>query len=207
MSDGQLQMTGSHLRVIDGQGEVDEDSVAIPSGEAVLLDRIKHLGWELAAAKGQIAKMRAADPQAETIKVILEYWRTKTNHPKAQIPLDGSRAKAVKKMLKMYSQEQLLSVIDAVAARPYMGYGQRFCCPGEGRQRRDDIELIFRDESHVEQLLAVAADEEHEAYRRWLHGVLKEHPQLIPALAVLAVMPPHGDVIAAAAIWARDRSL
>lgn len=64
-------------------------------------------------------------------------------------------------MLRVYEPDQLMAVIDAVAAFPFMGdYGKRFTDPAPGRTRRDSVELIFRDEKHVEDLLALGAANE-----------------------------------------------
>lgn len=194
-----------HLRVINDHGELDEDSVAIPTREEALVEEIVELRRKLSAARGQITRLSKIDPEADKITRILERWQEKL-HPKAQVPLDGSRAKATKKMLAIYTEEQLLAAIDNAAARPWMGaFGERFCCPGPGRKLRDELEMLFRDERHVDELLVLRADEDHLAYRRWLRDLLAEHPKLVPALGLLAVRPPHGDVLAAAAVWARSQ--
>lgn len=193
----------SDRRVIDGQGELDLDSVAIPTAEAILLERIKKLGWELAAAKAENTKLRAVDPQAAVVRGRLERWQRKC-HPKAKIPVEGKRWKIVKaRLADGYTPEQLDAVIDVAAALPFEQFGRRYCEAGPGRVRRDDITFVFADETRVDRLLTLTDDDEHESYRRWLHGLLTEHPKLVPVLALLAVRPPHGEVLAAAAVWAR----
>lgn len=196
------------LRVIDGNGEIDEGASVLPGDYALLVDlNAKHLRT-IAALKGEITKLRRVDPQAETITEILDYWRTRTRHPKACIPLDGSRAKVTKARLADFTPDELKRAIDAAAERPWMGgFGERFCEAGPGRKRRDELELLFRDERHVEDLLALAeGDGPHRAYRRFVHDLCKRDKLVTACLAMLAEHEPHGEVLAAAAVWARSQS-
>jgi hypothetical protein len=201
-------VTGApNLRVITGEGEIAEDLTAIPSDEAVLVERLKKAGREIAALKGQIARLAAADPNAETVTALLQHWQKTCGHPRAKIPLDGVRADAARKMLKAkYTPEQLRFVIDVAAEQPWMGdYGQRFTEPGDGRKRRDELTLLFRDEKHVEDLirLGTGANTLRE-YRRFVHRLVQEHPKLVTALALLAAREPvRGEVLASAAMWAK----
>lgn len=198
-------MSAHKLRVIDGHGELDESSVAIPSREHELLETIVDLRRKLTAAKGEITKLRKVDPQAETITEVLEYWRSKTGHRRAQIPLDGSRAKVVKARLANFKPEQLRAAIDAAADYPFMGeFGQRFDEPGKGRKRRDEIELLLRDERHVEDLIALGErDRPFREYALFVRDLCRWDPAIMCALAALGDEEPHGEVLARAARWAR----
>lgn len=201
----------AHLRVIDGQGEVAEDLTPIPTEVACLVDEVVDLRRKISALKGELTKLRKADPDAEMVMGLLEYWKRvcKNDHPRVKIPVDGVRWEKTKaRLAEGRTPEQLREVIDACAAMPFMGeYGERFCCAGKGRKRKDELTLIFRDERHVEDLLELgrqggcAAD--HEAYRAWLHGECKSKPELVRALAHLAFREPHGEILVAAACWAR----
>lgn len=196
--------------VVDGNGELDDDALILPGDVANLFNRNKRLEREIAALKAQITKLRAVDPDAETIGDILVYWKQECGHPRAQIPLDGKRAESVKAMLKLYPPETLRLAIDVVARVPWMGdYGQRYCEPGPGRKRKDDPTIIFRNEVTVERILRIALDEhvaaDHGVYRAWLHEQCQCKPGLVKALAFLAERPPHGAVIAAAAVWAKTQ--
>lgn len=197
------------LRVITGDGELAGDLTAIPSDEAVLVERLKKAGREIAALKGQIARLVAVDPNADTVTALLQHWQKTCGHPRAKIPLDGVRADAIRKMLKAkYTPEQLRAVIDAAAEQPWMGdYGQRHPTPGEGRKRRDELTLICRDEKHVEDLLRLGTGANTlREYRRFLHRLVQEHPRLITALALLAAREPvRGEVLASAAMWAKTQ--
>lgn len=195
------------LRVITGDGELAEDLTAIPTDEAVLVERLKKAGREIAALKGQIARLVAEDPNAETVVALLQHWQKVCGHPRAKIPLDGVRADAARKMLKAkYTPQQLRFAIDVAAEQPWMGdYGQRFTEASDGRKRRDELTLLFRDEKHVEDLirLGTGADTLRE-YRRFVHRLVQEHPKLVTALALLAAREPvRGEVLASAAMWAK----
>lgn len=194
-----------HLHVVDGHGELDTDSVPIPSDVALLVEEVIDLRRKVAALKGQITKLRKVDPRASEISEVLEYWllKCKGNSPRVKVPLDGSRAKAVSNMLKLYDVYQLKRAIDALAAFPWAQYDRRYCEAGPGRVRRDELEVAFRDERHVEALLALSdGDEEHKAYRRFVHGLIQQHPLIVAALAMLGQQEPHGSVLASAAKWA-----
>lgn len=209
-------MTEPHLRavpeaddrrVIDGHGQLDLDSAIIPLDYETLERENRMLRRRNSSLQGEVTKLRVEDPQAQVVRDRLERWQRKC-HPKAKIPIDGKRWKIVKaRLAEGYTPEQLDAVIDLAASMPFEQFGNRYCEAGPGRIRRDDLTFLFADETRVDRLLASTVDNDHEDYRRWLHGVLKEYPQLIPALAVFAVREPHGEVLAAAAIWARDRSL
>lgn len=191
------------LRVITGAGEVAEDLTALPSREHELLEVIVRQQRQIAALKGEITKLRKVDPDAEVIGELLEYWRSRTRHPRARIPLDGSRAKVTKARLADFEPEQLRRAIDGVAEFPFMGrFGERFCEDGPDRKRKDDLELIFRDERHVEDAMRLAAgDREHAAYRELVWRLCQVEPVRV-VLAMFGEQEPHGEVLAAAARWA-----
>ena len=197
-----------HLRVVDGAtGELNDDSVPIPSDVALLVEELLETRRKLAAARGQLTKLRKVDPRASEIGEVLEHWHTKCKggSVRVKIPLDGSRAKAVSNMLKLYDVYQLKRAIDALAAFPFARYDLRFCEAGPGRVRRDELEVAFRDERHVEALLALAdGDEGHDAFRRHVWEVCKRHPLAKAALAMLAGDGEvHDSVLGAAARWAK----
>lgn len=198
----------AHLRIIDGHGEVSEDLTPIPTAEAMLVDEIVMLKRQCASLKGQITKLRKVDARVDEIGEVLEHWRA-VCHPRALIPIDGARAKAVKDRLEEGSTvEDLRAAIDYVVEYPYMAeFGVRHCEPGKGRRRNDELTVIFRDEAHVAKLLREAKEREsdtaHADYARWLFEACKVRPALKPELAFLAEREPHGSVIARAAVWAR----
>ncbi len=197
----------ARLRVIDGNGEIDDDAVVLPGDYALLIEQnAKHLRT-IAALRGEITKLRKVDPLAETIMEIMEYWRERTGRPRAKIPLDGSRARVTKARLADFTPDQLKATIDAVAAWPFQGkFGVRFCCDGPDRKRKDELELIFRDERHIEDLLKLAqGDAEHAAYRAYVHGLCQSSPNVLLALAILGDKPPHGEVLRKAALWAHKQ--
>lgn len=195
-----------HLRAVNPDGELVEDVTPIPTSEAMLVEEIVDLRRKLAHAKGEITKLHKVNPE---VSEILEYWhvKCKNRNPRVQIPLGGARAKAVGAMLKTgYSADELKQCIDRVAERPFLHYGRRYCEPGPGRVRRDDLTLLFRDEAHVEQLLALEPESGHDEYRVWLAEQCRCKPGLVRALAFLAELEPHGSVIASAAVWARTQT-
>ncbi len=86
-----------------------------------------------------------ASANLTVIKNIFMHWQDKMNHPHAK--LDGKRQRIISEALKNYPEEQLRQAINGCAMTPYnMGENER--C-----QRYDDIELIFRDASHIERFI------------------------------------------------------
>jgi hypothetical protein len=186
--------------------EEDAGAVLLPEDYATLEQLNRKLRRENAALKGQLTLLRKVDPDAELIREVLEDWREQTGHPRSAIPLDGKRAAAVAKMLKLFSVEQLKTV-NAVAGRfPYEQYGERFCEPARGRKRRDDAEFLFHDEVRVEKLLAQAhRDNTHGYYRDWLMRACEAYSATVVVLAMLGDREPHADVILSAIAWARTQ--
>ena len=202
-------MPAPGLRVIDGNGEVDEDRVAIPSREDALLDELTDLRRKLAATKAENTKLRKVDPDADTVMERLERWQRKC-HPKARIPVDGKRWKVTKaRLADGYSAEQLDAVIDVAAELPFEEYGRRYQQPAPGRVRRDDLTFLFADETRVDRLLAIAHGDDGSdtaacRYRSFVWQALNEVPEVRVVLALLGGVEPHGGVLAAAVRWARE---
>jgi hypothetical protein len=199
------------LRVLDGDGEVTirDDLTALPSDEAALVEVIVKQRREIAALKRDAAKMAAVDPDAETISELLEYWRDKTGHAKARIPVDGRRWRIVKARLKDgFEADRLKRAIDGVVAFPFEGdYGERFTEPGPGRKRKDDIVNAMRDEELTERRIRLAeGDGPMREYRRFVFDACRQHPSLVDGLALLGGQVPDGNVLARAVVWARKET-
>lgn len=86
-----------------------------------------------------------ADSLSVQINQIFDYWKKVMNHPKSH--LDKKRTLAIRKALEKYSIDDLRQAIDGCAKTPHnMGQNDR----GE---IYDDIELIFRDASHIDRFM------------------------------------------------------
>jgi hypothetical protein len=197
------------LRVIDGNGELADDLTPILSDAAALMEVVVKQRQEIAALKRQAAKMAAVDPDAETIADTLEYWREKTGHTKAKIPVDGRRWRIVKARLKDgFEADRLKRAIDGVVAFPFEGdYGERFAEPGPGRKRKDDVVNAMRDEELTERRIRLAeGDGPMREYRRFVFNVCRQHPSLVDGLALLGGQDPNGQVLARAVVWARKET-
>lgn len=82
---------------------------------------------------------------------IFKYWQTVMNHPKAK--LDKKRRSRLEAAFKMgYSAEELKQAIDGCFKTPF-NQGQN-----DRGQRYDDIELIFRDASHIDRFIENASN-------------------------------------------------
>lgn len=77
---------------------------------------------------------------------LFAYWQSAMNHPRAR--LDKKRKARIMQALQLgYSVDDLKRAIDGCARTPYnMG-------KNELGQKYDDIELIFRDSSHIERFM------------------------------------------------------
>jgi len=196
-----------HLRVLDGHGEVTvrDDLTPIPSEVADLKDVIVTIQRQLAHARGELTKLRAADPDHETIVGLLERWQR--SHPRAKIPAEGKRWAAVKKALMVpYSAEDIEAVIDTVRDHPWESYGVHYPEPAPGRKRRDDITYALANEVRVDYFLRIARGQDPDgeprtAYKRALWARLQADAGLRRALASLGP-EPRADVIAGACRWA-----
>lgn len=202
-------MGAPDLRVIDGNGEVYEDIVAVPDLEAQFLERLKKLMAENAGLKGELTKLRKVDPRSREIQEVLEYWKRHCKHDnkRVQIPVDGARWKVAKaRLADGYELAQLKAVCDAAVRYPFEQYGRRFSEMAPGRVRRDDLVLLFRDEARVEKMLALGdGDGPSRVYKRLVWQACKADPGVVSALAVLASSDPQGEVLAAAARWAKGQ--
>jgi hypothetical protein len=123
--------------------------------------------------KRELNDARANEPQAGDITEILEAWRRLLGHPKCAIPLSGSRAAAVRKMLKVYealAKEQeaenpkveakaaLMEALEGLALYPIdAGYG-RHVADGKVGKRRDEVEYVFANETRVEKFRKLYRD-------------------------------------------------
>lgn len=85
------------------------------------------------------------------IHEIFSYWQTTMSHPRAV--LDNKRKGRITQALKLgYSTDDLKKAIYGCAQTPFnMGHNDR-------NQKYDDIELIFRDASHIDRFIESATN-------------------------------------------------
>jgi hypothetical protein len=197
------------LRVIDGNGEIDDDLTAIPTDEALLIERLKKLERLIARRDLEIQRLKVGlvEPEAEVICNILEFWvaRCRGGSKRVKIPLTGQRAWLTLQRLKdNYTPEELKRAVLIAEQFPFVHYGRRECEAGPGRERKDDIIDLFRNEATVDKLLRLELDTAgHKAYEHFVHGLTKQQPEVLSVLALLAEQEPHGEVLARAARWAK----
>lgn len=104
------------------------------------------------ALKREFARVMAEHPSSPDVKLVLEHWQ-QVIAPRAKIPPDGIRARKVLEQLRHYSVDELCHAVDACAESDFhMGRSKKTA----GRSH-NDIELICRDEAHVERFLAMYA--------------------------------------------------
>jgi hypothetical protein len=139
------------------QGDVPEVGESVPeAGDSVPITR------DLARAKDQTDKtikpLSDAEPSDGSIdagigpvREVFDYWREAMGHSDAKLKAGSKRARAVRGRLKDgYTVTQLKQAIDGCRASPHHR-GQN----ATGTVY-DDLELICRDEVHVEQFIAKA---------------------------------------------------
>lgn len=197
------------LRVIDCNGQLDDESVAIPSDMAELVELLVQTKAQLSAEKRKNAKLNQVSDNENEIGEVLAHWKRacRHNNPRVQIPMFGARWKVTKaRLADGRTVAQLRAVIDVAADLPYEQYGLRYSDPGPGRVRRDDLSYLLRDEERIEKLLELAErDRPQQEYRRFVHGLCKQHPLIVAALAMLGGMEPQAGVLARAVVWAREQ--
>lgn len=108
------------------------------------------------ALRNELRKHLEDDPANAAVKEVLAEWKIVCNHQRAKTPLDGARAKAVRRMLKAgYTADQLKKAILGCGRFPYVGPQGRVSS-GDTKTRHDDLTLILRDESTVERFIGYA---------------------------------------------------
>lgn len=87
------------------------------------------------------------EPQRNNpVQEIFQHWKTKLDHPRAQ--LDEKRRRKIKAAIKLgFSVDELKQAIDGCAHTPF-NMGQN-----KNQQRYDAISLIFRDRDHIERFI------------------------------------------------------
>jgi hypothetical protein len=219
----------AHLRVIDGAGEVTLGDV-VPDDYALLEEANRKLRREVAAYKAQLSRLRKVDPQAATVERLMHYWRDKLRGPtsRVQLPIDGKRADAVRKMLRQLVEndddpelanpkaaehaeatvraearavERIMAAIDGCARFPFERYGEHFAESAAGRKRRDELAYILANEVRMEKLAdLIEADERRIAYAAELWRMVQSQPNLKLVLASFGP-EPHGEILARLVRW------
>lgn len=144
------------LRLIDAAtGEIvkhDEREILVEQLQAELRGKSLTIG----KLKRELKELRAVEPEAETIRGVLEYWRSKCS-PRAQIAIAGKRWEKVRARLRdkldgrdPWTPPELKLAVDGALLDPWLS----------GRDRRSrgylDAETIFRDAEMVEKLRNLA---------------------------------------------------
>lgn len=91
------------------------------------------------------------DRRVDSVKLVFDHWRIVMGHPQAKLGDSGSkRYRAIAGRLKDgYTPEQLKTAIDGCKKSPHhMGKNDR-------HEVYDDLELICRDQGHVDKFLAL----------------------------------------------------
>lgn len=200
------------FRVIDGNGQVDDDTAVLPRDYALLEEEVRRQRRVIAGYKAQIAKLQREDPQAPVIEGVLAYWKRACHGAgsRVEIPLDGKRADVVRKTVKRLvdndpdpelanpdktaqgeavnaaverAVERIKLAIDGAARMPFEGsYGARFAEAGKGRKRKVDIVYVCRDEIKLEQFVALV---DAEPKRLAYRATLAERLQSEPNLKLV----------------------
>jgi hypothetical protein len=201
------------LVAIDGAGQVDElhDQTPVPTDQALLVERLLKVERLLARRELEIRKLKMdlVEPEAEVVMNVLEFWvaRCRGGSKRVKIPLTGQRAWLTLQRLKdNYTPEELKRAILVAEQMPFVHFGRRYCEAAPGRERKDDIIDLFRDEARVDKLLRLEFDTTgHKAYEHFVYDLTKSDPGVMAALAVLGAQAPHGEVLARAAAWAHKQ--
>lgn len=222
------------FRVIDGEGQIDDDTAVVPADYGLLLEaNRKHLR-EIAGLKGQISRLMKVDPLAETIEAALIYWKVRVHGPnsRVQIPLDGARAAVVKKTLARLIQadqdpllastdkaeraiavesatdralDRIKQAIDGAARKPFEGkYAKRYPEQLPGTKRKVDLVYILRDEVKMEQFVGIVETDE---LRQAYRAELYRELTTRPGMLALfaSLRPEYSEIICASIRWAQSQ--
>lgn len=117
---------------------------------------LRRAGRAEVALRRELSDHREDEPEAKAIREVCEHWKKRLNHERAKTPLTGTRAQKVRARLReKFTVEDLKKAIDGCARKPYVGPGGRKSS-GKPADRHDDLELICRDEKHVERFIEIA---------------------------------------------------
>ena len=102
-------------------------------------------------------RLKAAGVPESSIVIIYEYWLEVLRPGRTRVPtLDAKRRLKVASAIADYGVEDCIRAIDGCAASDFhMGRNK-------ANKRYDDLELIFRDQDHVERFLGHSAAEVEE---------------------------------------------
>lgn len=89
-------------------------------------------------------------PPSADVSAVFSYWQTRLNHPTAKLTAERKR-KVQARLREGYSVEQIKQAIDGCASSPFH-LGQN-----DNGQVYDDLELICRNGSKIEQFIQYAA--------------------------------------------------
>jgi hypothetical protein len=114
------------------------------------------------ALRNELRKHHEDEPGAPEVRKVLKHWKQTLGHEKAKTPMEGARAKAVRRMLNAgYSADRVIKAIDGCARRPFVGPKGRQATAGGGAKRFDDLTLICRDEATLERFEGYAMEAEN----------------------------------------------
>jgi uncharacterized phage protein (TIGR02220 family) len=132
-----------------------------PSGEQVNREE----GGLNRPVESALADCDDSAPAVLPVRHVFDYWRNRTQHKQAK--LGDKRRRAIAARLKEgYTVDDLKQAIDGCMASPWH-QGQN-----GNRRKYDDIELICRDASKVDQFIGLARDKGAEARKLndWLNS-------------------------------------
>lgn len=147
----------SEIHACQACGVIDERANTVI---AELRETVTQLGIEVASKRKAIKALRADQsgehpPEYDDAMEVAEYWRDHCS-PRAR-ELNGTRLRnTVARLRAGYDVDTLKQAIDGYAARPNVRDGVRV---RHGGRRYCDLELIMRDEKHVQSGVEIAVEE------------------------------------------------
>lgn len=159
----------SHLRVVDGQGEVhDYDSYGCPRCKEVQIGDVQLLETRCRKLERHIKNLerdkqaeRELDPNRWEVKRLIELWKEKTNHPRARISAD--RFDMVKaRLAEGYEVEEVELAIEGLAAYPYVNAKGR-SATGKRSERHDRLGIALTNGEALERFANMGHEVRKEA--------------------------------------------
>lgn len=108
---------------------------------------LRRVRREVSGLRAELTRQRNESPEGYKAKALFRYWVARCEKPEKRVVFGEKRMKVVIARLREYDATYIARAIDGAAVG---------CFVGDNGTRYDDIELICRDEVHLEKFYDLA---------------------------------------------------